>query len=512
MTRLCNAALALEYLGEYRAASRNFRAVAQSLEMMDAGEEITSSWDEAVRSLRQFTEGRLGGPFVHISTTAATTMDVEQDTALPSGRKMSEIFLATVIDMREQIADRLVDFVGIVVNGAKKTMMQEVVKMVTQVKGPYHPDTLRARETLAATTMVLETSTTGPESWHRIIEDRMRVQGVDHPEVASCFDRLVSHANSKRIPPGEEQRAWFRAVKMLIGREEITKGGIADVAEHQTGTLMRLFLELEDEERQVGLTGAIVEAAAGNRLFGKEVMQAILDLRGNGVGITERVVERAARNSQSGEGVLKLLLLERSGNSAGTTGVPITEDTLQAVTQYGFSVRSVLVPLLEQVRDEALISERVLVAALNSHDSEKAALRLLLERLPDGFRATEGLLKAAARSGEKALDVLLAKLGMKNANITEDVVIAAAESWRDRGPESSSMAVLLSRACQEGVKVRITERAVQAATEAGNWELLGFILGRRNRGALITNGLTDQIEKIVDTELSHRLRWDLPDL
>ena len=511
MTRLCHAALALEYLGRYQAASANFRAVARGLEVMDAGAELTSVWDDGLTLLREFAEGRLGGPLGHIWTTAATVMEEERDGASLSGTKMSEVFLATVIDMRAEIADRLIDYVGDGVNEFKKTLMREVVKMRAQVQGLYHPDTLRAREALAATAMVLETSTTGPESWHRLVEDRIRVQGAHHPEVASCFDRLVSHINEKRMPPGEEQRTWFRAVRVLIGREEITEGGIADVAAHQTGTLMRLLLDkLDDQRSNVGLGGAIVEAAAGNKSFGKEMMQTLFDVLGDGVSITERVLERAAQNSQSGEGVLKMLL-ERRGNSADTAGLPITEDALQAVLQYGLPVQTVLMPLLEQVRGEALISERLLVEAVNVQDSEKEALRLLLERLPAGFQAAESLLIAAARSGEKALEVLLAKLGMKNVVITEDVVIAAAESWRDRGPESSSMVVMLSRAWQEGVKIQLTEPVVQAAVEAGNWDLLGVILGWRARGATITNELTAKIEGIIDAELSHRFRWDLSD-
>jgi hypothetical protein len=59
----------------------------------------------------------------------------------------------------------------------------------------------------------------------------------------------------------------------------------------------------------------VVEAAAGNRESGKEIMALLLNRRAGDAPITKRVVEAAARNWGSGKEIVAILLNQRGGDA-----------------------------------------------------------------------------------------------------------------------------------------------------------------------------------------------------
>src|SRR5271156_2326736 len=90
---------------------------------------------------------------------------------------------------------------------------------------------------------------------------------------------------------------------LLRSDVKITQAATESIAISCNAKATRLLL---DSRKHIQVTEAVVEAAASNRFYGKEVMELLLT-KAN-IPITETVVKAAAVNTGSGKEVLKLLL------------------------------------------------------------------------------------------------------------------------------------------------------------------------------------------------------------
>jgi hypothetical protein len=72
---------------------------------------------------------------------------------------------------------------------------------------------------------------------------------------------------------------------------------------------------------EVPLSTNIIEAAAGNKENGREIMSLLLRDRGEEFMVTEGVIEAAARNEGNGQDIMTLLLRERKNQFSVTKGV-----------------------------------------------------------------------------------------------------------------------------------------------------------------------------------------------
>ncbi|KAK2685838.1 hypothetical protein QWA68_015853 [Fusarium oxysporum] len=230
------------------------------------------------------------------------------------------------------------------------------------------------------------------------------------------------------------------------------------------------------------ITEDVVKAAAGNWENGKEVMELLLDRRGDQVMITEDVVTAAAINWKNGKEIMALLL-DRLPDQ-----IPITKAVVGAAFSNEENGKEVMALLLDRRGDQVTITEDVILLIVSKFDNTTMAL--LLDQAGDQVPITEAVVKAAAilriasLFNDTTMALLLDRAG-DQVPITKAVVEAAASNLWD-GAEI--MALLLDR---RGDQVMVTEDVVKAM--ANNWknrkEIIEVILDRRGDQVIITEYL-----------------------
>jgi tetratricopeptide (TPR) repeat protein len=145
----------------------------------------------------------------------------------------------------------------------------------------------------------------------QVIETRKRVHGMDHLDTLSSIANLVS----TYIDQGDLSAVELEIMKDLVYRirdnVQILEEEVVQVVKSFGKEMLTLLLGLRRDDRRGGnvqITERVVEAAAGNRGSGKEIMALLLDQRGGDAPITKGVVEAAARNWGSGKEIIALLL------------------------------------------------------------------------------------------------------------------------------------------------------------------------------------------------------------
>jgi hypothetical protein len=88
----------------------------------------------------------------------------------------------------------------------------------------------------------------------------------------------------------------------------ITKGVVEVVAGNKESGKEIMTLLLDRRGRDVPITEEVVEAAAENKGSGKKIMTLLLNQRGHDIPITEKVVKAVASNRGSGKKIMILLL------------------------------------------------------------------------------------------------------------------------------------------------------------------------------------------------------------
>lgn len=266
--KLFSAALILEDSGSYQASCRRFQVAAERLKL---AQEPEPEWEETRHLIEQFRRARIctRSQLGSIGLPALSTRETNQ---MISNR--GERLLIAIAELREEMADA----VGVAKsdNGShKKQLMRHAVKMRAQAQGRNHPDTLAVREKLALLEGTEQSGTRGAESWFQLVEDRIRTQGADHPDVAISFDRFMSLAETSFSKDWGVLSRWTSVINMILGREAITEEKVAAVVQLETPECLALLFE----QSRAPVTDRILEAAEQNFTYGARVVKLLLGLR-----------------------------------------------------------------------------------------------------------------------------------------------------------------------------------------------------------------------------------------
>ncbi|KAF6807599.1 heterokaryon incompatibility protein [Colletotrichum musicola] len=262
-----------------------------------------------------------------------------------------------------------------------------------------------------------------------------------------------------------------------MGGKVSTRVAIAAAGNGKNGKeVMELLLDRRGD--QITITEELVKAAAGNWFNGKEVIALLLDRRGDQITITEEVVKATVWNGRNGKEVMALLL-DRRGDQ-----ITITEEVVKAAAWNGKNGKEVMELLLDRRGDQITITEGVVKAAAGNGGNGGQVMKLILDQRGDQITITEGVVKAAAGNGGNGAGVMILLLDRRGdqITITEEVVKAAAGNG---GNGECVMRLLLDR---RGDQITITEEVVKAAAwNGGNGALMmKLILDQRGDQITIT--------------------------
>ena len=301
-------------------------------------------------------------------------------------------------------------------------------------------------------------------SWlARLLLDKMS------PILSGAFpDNCLVHA-ADRAPKVLRELLDHATIQRIKVTDEVVK-----VAVRNTGSgkeVMELLLEKRGNE--VEITTEVVKAAAGN-YWGKEVMELLLEKRGNEVKITTEVVKVAVGNYRGKE--IMELLLEKRGNK-----VEITTEVVKAAAGNKGSGKEVMELLLEKRGNEVEITTEVVKVAAGNYK----VMELLLEKRGNEVEITAEVVKAVVvKGGKRVMELLLEKRG-NEVEITTEVVKVAAGNYK-------VMELLLEK---RGNEVEVTTKVVKAAV--GNYwgkKVMELLLEKRGNEVEIT---TEVVKAVV---------------
>ncbi|KAI9653168.1 MAG: hypothetical protein M1821_007708 [Bathelium mastoideum] len=282
---------------------------------------------------------------------------------------------------------------------------------------------------------------------------------------------------------------------------------------------------LERDQPCIEITEEVVKSAAYNSGNAKEIIELLLDRRGDDVQITTEVVDRVLENFHQHE-IMKLLLDRRGGNVQITSktvsyiarwfdtdilallldrwgdSVQIADEVIEAVIQDGD--RAALLLLLDRRGDSIQITEENMARIAEYFDAE--VITLLLDRLGENVQITEKIMKAAARNddyGDKIMTLFFNQ--RENDILTEEVVRAAAPRVN-----SEVLKVFFER----NPSLPITEEVIKAVAENENGEeIMTLLLDRLEDNFQITENTVAHVTEYANVEVTilllDRLKQDI---
>ena len=251
-------------------------------------------------------------------------------------------------------------------------------------------------------------------------------------------------------------------------------------AAHSESNKEMMELLLDQRGDRIKVTEAVVQAAA---MYGNgDLMALLLDRRGDEIQITEAVVQGAASNKGgNGVGVMTILFDRRPGE------VTVTEAILQAAINRNWN-EEIMATLLKRwdgwnSRNLESAVETIIRAQKNVSEFTK----LILDIRGGEFKISEAILRQVARSSSKAkrtMELLLDRRG-NEIKITETLVEAAAENPRGE----AVMKLLLDR---RGDEIKITESIIEAvAANRRGGPIMKLLLDRRDDEIKITESVIE---------------------
>jgi hypothetical protein len=229
------------------------------------------------------------------------------------------------------------------------------------------------------------------------------------------------------------------------GNVQFTNEAVQAIARYFDQELLQSFLE---SNRRVVVTPALMRAAAANDKYGASVIRLLLKSLDDFV-ITDDFVMKLQGNYACRDDIMEFLLHEN---------VKISNEALASLVKL-FGAK-ILKFVQSSQWDETLITEAVVAAAAACQEEE--AMTLLLKQREKDIEITEQVLKDAVYSDNCSRAVLELLIKQEHrAEITEDVMIAAAKNW-EKGVEV--ITVLLEELNED---IEITEGILKAAV--GNY-------------------------------------------
>ncbi|KAJ5683416.1 ankyrin [Penicillium macrosclerotiorum] len=243
----------------------------------------------------------------------------------------------------------------------------------------------------------------------------------------------------------------------------IPKKLVIEVALNPSKDVLQLLLDRRGEDIQI--TEEVVKAAASNP-FSNKVLELLLDRRGEDIQITETVIISAIRNFRT---PMLQLLLDRRGED-----IQITEEIVNTAA-FNRS-KDALQLLLDRRGEDIQITEEIVNTATSNPSS--AVLQLLLDRRGEDIQITEDIVNIATSNPSSAVLQLLLDRRGEDIQITEDIVNIATSN-----PSSAVLQLLLDR---RGEDIQITEDIVNIATSNPSSAVLQLLLDRQGEDIQIT--------------------------
>ncbi|CAO2653033.1 Nn.00g024440.m01.CDS01 [Neocucurbitaria sp. VM-36] len=266
---------------------------------------------------------------------------------------------------------------------------------------------------------------------------------------------------------------------------------------------------------RIGVGEEMMEAAARNPCWGKEIMELLLLPPNTWFRVTEKVLRGALRNTGSGKQVMRLLFARRGEevviaailSGMGVIGqlfeehgkdIKITEQVMMAAAGCTRDGGTVINFLLKQCGKKIEVAVQVVAAAASNRWSGKEVINLLLRERGSEVKITWEVATAAAGNswcGKELLDLLYEKRGKEvvmavvtsgavatgllidqrgsEDKVIEEVVMAAAGN-SDGGK--------LLRYLYEITDVKITDGVVESAATSGQEDTLQLLEGWAGAG------------------------------
>ncbi|KAE9363923.1 HET-domain-containing protein [Stipitochalara longipes BDJ] len=396
--------------------------------------------------------------------------------------------------------------------------LQEAIKYCEGTFGNENPRTLAGMDSLALIYISQQQWKKATNLLLQVVQIRKAVQGIDHKDTLGSIanlalvymedsgstrkeKKILSLTNRIRdnIQITEEDMVWIIesfGMRLIILLLDLNKDNIpvteyvvkaAACSDDRGKEVMELLLDRRGNE--IKITGEVVKAAARSHR-GKEVMELLLDRRGNEIKITGEVVKAAAR-SHRGKEVMELLLNRRGDE------FKITEEVVKAGAGNYYRAKEVIELLLDRRGSEVKITEEVVRIAAGNREE---VMELLLDRRGDEFKITEEVVKAGAGNYYRAKEVIELLLDRRGSEvkITEEVVRVVA------GSREEVMELLLDR---RGDEVKITEEVIKAAAGKyyGGEKMIELLLDRRSDEVKITTAGVVNLAKSRSTEEAMQL-------
>lgn len=219
-------------------------------------------------------------------------------------------------------------------------------------------------------------------------------------------DRSIG--NSIAVSTGTNRSVWNEA--------ESLETQVITAAANEVDAEEELKVLLKGQEGNIVVTKGIVEAAARNKMCGKQVMRLLIIQPVEHVTIKEEAVASIAENF---DGEMMVLLLDKRGDQ-----FIITENIVKAAARNLRSGIEVMVLLLDRRGDQIMITDSIMRAAARNLRSGNEMMALLLDRRGDQITDTESIVEAAKYNlgiGIKVMELLLAKQAKNGSNHTGDV-------------------------------------------------------------------------------------------
>jgi hypothetical protein len=264
----------------------------------------------------------------------------------------------------------------------------------------------------------------------------------------------------------------FNVIKLLLDRrgeeiqisEEVLIGAIS--GRQGKKTLDYFFCERDAE---IQITDRVVKYAA-LRSYSKEVMQLLLDRRGDQIRITEDLIVAAAA---SGSKDTVELLLDRGGAE-----IRITEEILKSAASSYYS-KEIMELLLDRRWHEIQITKEVMISAAETRYFGDKVISLLLERCSGQFDLASmiedgEILEAAVGHGQKqVLKLLMGSCKIEN----ESFLMKAAEFYEAAyyGP-LEVIEKLLKEGFPADYRTRFGRTPLMNAASRGNLEVTRTLL------------------------------------
>ncbi|KAL2817700.1 hypothetical protein BDW59DRAFT_165856 [Aspergillus cavernicola] len=226
---------------------------------------------------------------------------------------------------------------------------------------------------------------------------------------------------------------WEKVALLLTHLVTITTnsptGGVLIAAAGSAEWCLEKPLLLELLNRDIPITEAVLEAAAGNPVHGYSVMDMLLEHCSQELQISQGILLAAAKNAQRGGHIMELLL-ERQPD------IQITEYSITAAAATDNDTLEQLIRHLKEspTMPAVQITESLLDTVSGNRQCGARALHLLLDTRAENdspIPITQSVLTSAARNiqcGYEIMTILLDHGGPELDSITEDVIIAAARN------------------------------------------------------------------------------------